>query len=124
MIENLELIRILSMLKSCGPLFIALGDEQRQKLIIDIADAGRQGINVTNLSSRSKLSRPAISHHLRVLKDCGVIKPLKIGTQIFYQLNLNKNLETLSELIRSMQNVISKIKKEAAETEMTEANQI
>jgi len=112
------------MLKSCGPLFIALGDEQRQKLIIDIADAGRQGINVTNLSSRSKLSRPAISHHLRVLKDCGVIKPLKIGTQIFYQLNLNKNLETLSELIRSMQNVISKIKKEAAETEMTEANQI
>lgn len=118
MIENLELLRILSMLKSCGPLFIALGDEQRQKLIIDIADAGTDGINVTNLSQKSNLSRPAISHHLRVLKDCGVIKPLKIGTQIFYQLNLNKNLETLSELIHSMQNVISKIRKETNDLEL------
>ena len=114
MIDKEELKRIHKIFKSCGPLFIALGDEYRQKLILDIADAGTEGINVTNLSAKSKLSRPAISHHLKVLKDCGAIVPLKVGTQIFYQLNLSENLNNLSELISSIQNVISTIETSAA----------
>lgn len=76
---------------------------------MDIAEAGKEGINVSNLSAKSKLSRPAISHHLKVLRDSGLIKPLKIGTQIFYQLNLTENFKIVSELIRSMENILSKI---------------
>ena len=56
---------------SCVPFFIAMSDEYRQQLIMDIAEAGNDGINVSNLSAKSKLSRPAISHHLKVLKDAG-----------------------------------------------------
>ena len=63
------------MFNSCSPLFIALGDEVRQKLVLDIVDAGAEGINVKNLSAKSRLSRPAISHHLKVLKDSGLIEP-------------------------------------------------
>jgi DNA-binding transcriptional ArsR family regulator len=76
---------------------------------MDIAEAGKEGINVSNLSAKSKLSRPAISHHLKVLKDSGLIKPLKVGTQIFYQLNLSENFKTVSELIDSMENILKKI---------------
>ena len=76
---------------------------------MDIAEAGKEGINVSNLSAKSKLSRPAISHHLKVLKDSGLIKPLKVGTQIFYQLNLSENFKTVSELINSMENILNKI---------------
>ena len=76
---------------------------------MDIAEAGKEGINVSNLSAKSKLSRPAISHHLKVLKDSGLIKPLKVGTQIFYQLNLSENFKTVSELINSMENILKKI---------------
>ena len=76
---------------------------------MDIAEAGKEGINVSNLSAKSKLSRPAISHHLKVLKDSGLIKPLKVGTQIFYQLNLTENFKTVSELIKSMENILQKM---------------
>ena len=76
---------------------------------MDIAEAGKDGINVSNLSAKSNLSRPAISHHLKVLKDANLIKPLKIGTQIFYQLNLKDNFRTINELIKSMEAILEKI---------------
>ena len=44
-----------------------------------------------------------------MLKDSGLIKPLKVGTQIFYQLNLSENFKTVSELINSMENILKKI---------------
>ena len=109
MIDREEIHRVLKTFNSCVPLFIALSDEARQKLILDIAEAGKGGINVTNLSAKSHLSRPAISHHLKVLKDSSLIKPLKIGTQIFYQLNLSENFEILTALITSYNSLITKI---------------
>jgi DNA-binding transcriptional ArsR family regulator len=109
LLDKKELHRIHAMFHNCAPLFIALGDEIRQQLILDIADAGKEGINVSNLTSKSQLSRPAISHHLKVLKDCGIVKPCKIGTQIFYQLNLKENIDDMKELINSIQNVLEKI---------------
>ncbi|MCR5400674.1 MAG: ArsR family transcriptional regulator [Treponema sp.] len=109
MIDREEIHRVLKTFNSCVPLFIALSDEARQKLILDIAEAGKGGINVTNLSAKSHLSRPAISHHLKVLKDSSLIKPLKIGTQIFYQLNLSENFEILTALITSYNSLIIKI---------------
>lgn len=109
MIDKAEIKKTLKILNACVPFFIAMSDEYRQQLIMDIAEAGKEGINVSNLSAKSKLSRPAISHHLKVLKDAGLIKPLKIGTQIFYQLNLSDNFKTISNLINSMESILQKI---------------
>ena len=109
MIDKSEIKKTLKTFHSCVPFFIAMSDEYRQQLIMDIAEAGREGINVSTLSAKSNLSRPAISHHLKVLKDSGLIKPKKVGTQIFYQLNLSENFKTVSELINSMENILSKI---------------
>ena len=39
----------------------------------------------------------------------GLITPQKIGTQIFYKLALNKNIETLEEFIDSIKKVIDSI---------------
>ena len=108
-VDKSEIKKTLKTFNSCVPFFIAMSDEYRQQLIMDIAEAGREGINVSNLSAKSKLSRPAISHHLKVLKDSGFIKPKKVGTQIFYQLNLSENFKIVSELINSMGNILSKI---------------
>lgn len=119
MIDKNEFKRLLIKFKSCGPIFIALGDEIRQNLILDIVNAGSSGINVTDLASRTKLSRPAISHHLKVLKDCGLINPMKIGTQIFYKLNMKEKLTEANDLFQSIQNVIQKINiKEASLSNM------
>ena len=109
MIDKAEIKKTLKTFNACVPFFIAMSDEYRQQLIMDIAEAGKEGINVSNLSAKSSLSRPAISHHLKVLKESGLIKPKKIGTQIFYQLNLSENFRTVSELIRSMESILSRI---------------
>ena len=110
-IDREEIKKTLKTINSCVPFFIAMSDEYRQQLVMDIAEAGKEGINVSNLSAKSKLSRPAISHHLKVLKDAGLIRPLKIGTQIFYQLNLKENFATIAELIKSMENILEAIEK-------------
>ncbi|SFI81730.1 DNA-binding transcriptional regulator, ArsR family [Treponema bryantii] len=109
MIDKAEIRKTLKTFNLCVPFFIAMSDEYRQQLIMDIAEAGSEGINVSNLSAKSKLSRPAISHHLKVLKEAGLIVPLKIGTQIFYQLNLKENFKTISELIKSMEKILETI---------------
>lgn len=108
-IDPEEIHSILQSFHRCTTLFIALGDEARQKIILDIADAGQNGLNVTDLSAKSHLSRPAISHHLKVLKDSGLIFPDKQGTQIFYKLSVKENFKEIEELLSSMMSVISKI---------------
>ena len=115
MIKLEHLHRTREILHSLLPLFIALGDEFRQQLLIDIAAAGEKGINVTDLSETAKLSRPAISHHLKVLKDMGLITPQKTGTQIFYKISIHKDLEKLSDFINSINNVIEALKTEPEE---------
>lgn len=100
--DKKELKKLVGKFKACGPLLIALGDEVRQNLLVQLADSGFEGVNVTNLSSKTNLSRPAISHHLKVLKDSGWIVPVKKGTQIFYKLNLAENLDEVSGLIDSI----------------------
>lgn len=108
-LDKEEIHQILQKFRHCAPFFIAMGDEARQKLILDIADAGKEGLNVTELSAKSHLSRPAISHHLKVLKDADLIYPHKQGTQIFYKLSLSKNIEEIKILLNSIQNVLDKI---------------
>ncbi|MCR4736327.1 MAG: metalloregulator ArsR/SmtB family transcription factor [Treponema sp.] len=112
MITKEDLHRTREILHSCLPMFIALGDEFRQQLIIDIAAAGEKGINVSDLAETAQLSRPAISHHLKVLKDMGLITPKKTGTQIFYKLSIHKDLEKLSDFINSINSVIESLKEE------------
>ena len=104
-----EIKRILKAFRICTPLFLAFGDKYRQKIIFDIIEAGSEGINVTNLSAKQELSRPAISHHLRILKENGIIVPHKVGTQIFYKVNLTQKFTVLKEVINSTLAVLSKI---------------
>lgn len=111
--DSEEIHQILQRFRHCAPFFIAFGDEARQKLILDIADAGKTGLNVTELSAKSNLSRPAISHHLKVLKDANLIYPDKQGTQIFYKLNLHENFKEIEALISSMQTVLNRIEEKA-----------
>lgn len=109
MIEKEQMLHFLKKFNICTPLFFALGDKYRQQIVLDIIDAGKDGINVTNLTAKSKLSRPAISHHLKILKNADIIYPEKVGTQIFYKININEKLDVLRDLIDSVKVVVSKL---------------
>lgn len=78
------------------PLFSALGDPVRQQLILFMLDGSRQ--SVAELASQTELSRPTISHHLKILKDAHLITSQKVGTKVYYSPQTGRQYELLREL--------------------------
>ena len=59
--------------KELQPAFVALGDETRQQIITALLLSDHNGIRVGEITSKTHLSRPAVSHHLKTLKDAGIV---------------------------------------------------
>lgn len=80
---------------------IALGDENRQYLIIKMLEIGDcNGVRVGLLTNKTNLSRASVSHHLRVLKDAGLINVRRVGTKNYYYFDPNQNtINNLLEMI-------------------------
>lgn len=63
---------------------IALGDKKRQAIIIRLLEEKNcDGLQVTSLIETTNLSRPAISHHLKILKDAEIIDYRQEGKKNF-----------------------------------------
>ena len=62
----------------------ALGDPTRRAIFERLADQPRA---VGELASEFPVSRPAVSQHLKVLKDAGLVIDHPVGTRRVYQLN-------------------------------------
>ncbi|WP_207694455.1 hypothetical protein DOK67_0001059 [Enterococcus sp. DIV0212c] len=70
-----------------SPFLTALGDEKRQTIILRLMeDQACQGLQVPDLIEASGLSRPAVSHHLKVLKNANIVDYRREGTKNFYYL--------------------------------------
>ena len=87
-------------------IFKNLGDSNRLRIFCLLCHREEC---VIDIAAMVDMTTPAVSHHLKVLKDYGIIKPRKVGTQIFYTLSLDKNLEEVAELVRSIQKLMAKI---------------
>ena len=87
---------------SCMPLFIALGDEVRLNIIEALCIASQnghtEGLNVNEITRQTNLSRPAISHHLKILKDTGLVEVRQHGTSNYYRLTLMESTRRLMNL--------------------------
>jgi ArsR family transcriptional regulator, arsenate/arsenite/antimonite-responsive transcriptional repressor len=81
----------------CIPLFIALSDTARQDIILLLAEHERLSVN--EIAEQSNLSRPAISHHLKIMRDNELVMIDQKGTQRYYSLSLNKSVDKLKKLI-------------------------
>lgn len=62
----------------------ALGDETRLKIIELLFN---KELCVCEIFESFNLSQPAISHHLRILKQAGVVNDNRVGKWIYYGLN-------------------------------------
>lgn len=49
------------------------------------------------------LSRPAISHHLKVLRDIRIVSSEQKGTQRYYSLSLNQSIALLKQLVEAVE---------------------
>jgi len=65
--------------------FTALGDEHRQRILLTFEKGER--LNVGQIAAVSTLSRSAVSHHLKILKESGVLESEKIGKEVFFWVN-------------------------------------
>lgn len=63
-------------------MFVALGDEHRQRILLTFEPGER--LNVGQIVSVSTLSRTAVSHHLKVLRQAGVLRSEKVGKEVFF----------------------------------------
>lgn len=80
----------------------AIGDETRQHIMLEMMQIGRcSGVRVGEITERTNLSRPAVSHHLKILKEAGIVKVRKEGTKNYYY--LDPETETLDQLIHTLQ---------------------
>lgn len=64
----------------------ALGDPTRRR-IFELLQRGPQAVG--ELASELPVSRPAVSQHLRVLKEAGLVVERKEGTRRIYRLDPN-----------------------------------
>ena len=62
-----------------APVFAALGDRTRLSLLAELSDG--QTRSIAGLSAKSKLTRQAITKHLRVLENAGLVSSTRVGRE-------------------------------------------
>jgi DNA-binding transcriptional ArsR family regulator len=71
--------------RGTAAVFTALGDEQRQRILLMF---GRdKELTIKQVADLVPLSRTAVSHHLRVLRACGVVRAQKRGKAVYLRID-------------------------------------
>lgn len=68
-------------------IFHALGSAQRLRLAGAIAAAGNAGVNVASLAEFTGIAGATLHHHMRVLRDAGIIVQRHRGREILNTIN-------------------------------------
>jgi ArsR family transcriptional regulator len=70
-----------------APLLKALADPVRLRLLSLVASHADGEACVCDLNDAFDLSQPTISHHLKVLHECGLLDRSKRGVWVYYRVN-------------------------------------
>ena len=96
-----ELLLLSEEIMGTQKILTALGDEMRQHLILVMMQSGDcNGMRVNDIAQKTSLSRPAVSHHLQILKDAGIIKMRREGTKNYYY--FDADMEAFDRLINML----------------------
>ena len=98
--------QVLELFKKSSPIFLMLQDKKRQEILLMLCEEGKLSVN--QITNKLDLSRPATSHHLKLLFDVGLLSVEKNGTERFYEVQLADALSTLRDLLESLEIVVSK----------------
>jgi len=100
-----------SEVRDAAPLFAALGDETRLHLVMRLAKGGPGSI--TGLSANSKVTRQAISKHLVILSDAGLVRSTRRGRERVWDLapeRLSEAHEYLDRISRMWDQAIGRLR--------------
>ncbi|WBY01403.1 metalloregulator ArsR/SmtB family transcription factor [Ramlibacter tataouinensis] len=91
--------------------FFALGDATRLRLVAVLCAGG--AFSITQLTANTDISRQAVTKHLQVLADAGLVKDLKIGRERLWQFDptqLEEARRTLEVIGRQWDTALAKLK--------------
>ena len=71
--------------KQAAAIFKALSDRTRYRAVCMLLRADE--VSCGEISDAFPLSAPALSHHFRVLENCGLMESRKAGLHIYFRLN-------------------------------------
>jgi DNA-binding transcriptional ArsR family regulator len=78
--------------------FEALGDANRREILRILSDGGKP---VREIADAMTISRPAVSRHLRLLKDAGLVAEQADGTRRIYHLQ-ERGIEAVREYLEQV----------------------
>ncbi len=124
MIDQSEILTLLTEFKGCQKILSAIGDEARQHIIIRMLASNHSGevrcggMRVGEIAALSSLSRPAISHHLQILKDAGLLKMRREGTRNYYYFDADMiALQNLIGMLGHIQKIMARLPDRSGENE-------
>lgn len=71
------------MLPKTAPIFAALGDETRLRLIAVLCAGG--ALSISQLTTGTDITRQGITKHLQVLAEAGLVHDFKVGRERLWQ---------------------------------------
>ena len=99
-----EIGELASHFEACHRSLSAMGDETRQHIILEMMHMDYHGSRVPEITERTNLSRPAVSHHLQILKDAGIVRMRREGTKTFYY--LDPDMESFTRLSNALMQAV------------------
>ncbi len=90
--------------KNISNLFIALGDEQRQRILLTFDKEER--LNILQIVASSKLGRTAVTHHLKLLHHSGALQSEKIGKEVFFWVDKTHITSQIDNVLNYIKNEI------------------
>jgi len=77
--------RAIDRLAAAAPVFAALGDPTRLKLVAVLCAGG--AFSIAQLTANTDISRQGVTKHLQVLAEAGVVRDVKVGRERLWQLD-------------------------------------
>jgi len=84
-------------LRNSAPIFAALGDETRLRLVAVLCAGG--AMSIAQLTAGTEITRQAVTKHLQVLADAGLVHDFKAGRERLWEFEPSQ----LAEARRSLE---------------------
>jgi DNA-binding transcriptional ArsR family regulator len=88
-----------------------LGDPTRLRLVVVLCAGG--AFSIAQLTANTDISRQAVTKHLRVLADAGVVRDMKAGRERLWQLDpaqIDQAKQTLDIIGRQWEVALARLK--------------
>jgi DNA-binding transcriptional ArsR family regulator len=99
------------LLGNCAPIFAALGDEMRLRLIAVLCVGG--AMSITQLTAGTDITRQAITKHLDVLAAAGLVRDVKVGRERLWEFEpaqLDEARRSLEAIAQQWDHALAKLK--------------